>query len=196
MNVQGRNYIQLKLKDLISKAGVRLIELYVSQAEGMDLHYAHMGEVGLHYDPERYNDEKITAFFKELGFGILLDPEDELVERIRIAAIELIHYAGNVNSLIRNSDYISERLQMPYDKLSRIFSRKKSITLEAYLIKLKIEKAKELIASDKYTLSEISYMLDYSSVQYLSNQFKKVTGITVSQFKESPNTFRIPIEDL
>lgn len=196
MNVQGRNYIQLKLKDLISKAGVRLIELYVSQAEGMELHYAHMGEVGLYYDPGRYNDEKITAFFKELGFGILLDPEDELVERIRIAAIELIHYAGNVNSLIRNSDYISERLQMPYDKLSRIFSKKKAITLEAYLIKLKIEKAKELIASDKYTLSEISYMLDYSSVQYLSNQFKKVTGITVSQFKESPNTFRIPIEDL
>lgn len=194
--MHGKNYIQLKLKDLISKAGVRLIELYVSQAEGMELHYAHMGEAGVYYDPDKYTEAQIISFFEELGFGILADPEDELVERIRIAAIELIHYAGNVNSLIRNSDYISERLQMPYDKLSRIFSRKKSITLEAYLIKLKIEKAKELIASDKYTLSEISYMLDYSSVQYLSNQFKKVTGVTVSQFKESPNTFRIPIEDL
>jgi AraC family transcriptional regulator len=194
--VNGRNYIQLKLKDLISKAGVRLIEVYVSQAEGLDLHYAHMGEVGLYYDATIYDENKIGAFFTGLGFELLTDPEDELVERIRIAAIELIHYASNVNSLIRNSDYISERLQMPYDKLSRIFSKKKSVTLEAYLIKLKIEKAKELIASDKYTLSEISYMLEYSSVQYLSNQFKKVTGVTVSQFKESPNTFRIPIEDL
>jgi AraC family transcriptional regulator len=188
--VNGRNYIQLKLKDLISKAGVRLIEVYVSQAEGLDLHYAHMGEVGLYYDATIYDENKIGAFFTGLGFELLTDPEDELVERIRIAAIELIHYASNVNSLI------SERLQMPYDKLSRIFSKKKSVTLEAYLIKLKIEKAKELIASDKYTLSEISYMLEYSSVQYLSNQFKKVTGVTVSQFKESPNTFRIPIEDL
>jgi AraC-like DNA-binding protein len=194
--VENKKYIQLKLKDLISKAGVRLIELYVRQSIGLELHYAYLGAVGLYYDPNVYSEEKIIEFLKDLGFSILLDPEEELVEKIRIAAIELIHYASNVNSLIRNSDYISERLQMPYDKLSRIFSKKKGYTLEAYLIKLKIEKAKELIASDKYTLSEISYMLEYSSVQYLSNQFKKVTGITVSQFKEDPNTFRIPIEDL
>lgn len=192
----GRTYAQFKLKDLITKSGVKLIEVYFQHKDGIDLHYAHLGEVALYYDEGRYAEDDVVDMFAELGFGILHDPEDELVERIRIAAIELVHYANNVNSLIRKSDYISERLEMPYDKLSRIFSRKSGKTLEAYLIQLKIEKAKELILSGKYTLSEISYMLEYSSVQYLSNQFKKVTGLTVSQFRDGAQDFRIPLEDL
>lgn len=193
---QGRSYSQFKLKDLISKAGVKLIEVFFRHADGIDLHYVHMGEAALYYDPEKYEAQDIISMFGEIGFEVLTDPEDELVERIRIAAIELIRFAGNVNSLIRNSDYISERLEMPYDKLSRVFSKKSGKTLETFLIQLKIEKAKELIMSEKYTLSEISYMLDYSSVQYLSNQFKKVTGITVSQFKDDPGMHLIPLEEL
>ena len=196
MPQQGRKYVQLKLKDLISKAGVRLIELHFQHVDGIDLHYVRMGELALYHDPDLYTEEQIAAIFTELGFEVIQDVEDEIVERIRIAAIELIHYANNVNSLIRNSDYISERLELPYDKLSRIFSKKRGKTLENYLIQLKIEKAKELLASDTYTLSEISYMLGYSSVQYLSNQFKKTTGITVSQYKEDPGHFRIPLEDV
>lgn len=192
----GRSYARFKLKDLITKSGVKLVELYFQHKDGIDLHYAHLGEIGLYYDAGMYTEEDIIAELAELGFGILHEPEDEIVERIRIAAIELVHYANNVNSLIRKSDYISERLEMPYDKLSRIFSKKTGKTLEAYLIQLKIEKAKELILSEKYTLSEISYMLEYSSVQYLSNQFKKVTGLTVSQFKDSGADFRIPLEDI
>jgi len=193
---QGRKYAEFKLKDLISKAGVKLIEIYFQHAEGIDLHYARLGAAGLYYNEVRYTEADITAMFASLGFEVLNDAEDEIVERIRIAAIELIQYAGNVNSLIRNSDYISERLEMPYDKLSRIYSRKCGKTLETYLIQLKIEKAKELIMSDKYTLSEIAYMLDYSSVQYLSNQFKKITGITVSQFKENPGAHRVAVENI
>lgn len=196
MQQQGRKYLHLKLKDLISKAGVRLIEIHLQSIEGIDLHFVHLGEVALYYDEARYNDNDIYAIFQKLGFDIIDDAEDEIIEKIRIAAIELIHYANNTNSLIRNSDYISERLQTPYDKLSRIFSKKCGKTLETYLIELKIEKAKELIASDKYTLSEISYMLEYSSVQYLSNQFKKVTGATVSQFKEDPGKYRKAVEDI
>jgi AraC-like DNA-binding protein len=102
----------------------------------------------------------------------------------------------NINSLIRNSDYISDKLQMPYDKLSRIFSKTTGTTLEKYLIVLKIEKVKELLERDEFTLSEIAYMLGYSSVQYLSNQFRKVSGHTVSEYKQSPESKRIPLEDL
>ncbi len=196
MLAPGRKYIQLKLKDLISKAGVRLIELHFQHQDDIDPHFVHMGEVALYYNPERYTDSEISDMFVNLGFEIINDTEDEVVERIRIAAIELIYYANNVNSLIRNSDYVSERLEMPYDKLSRIFSKKTGKTLENYLIQLKIEKAKELLLNEHYTLSEISYMLGYSSVQYLSNQFKKVTGITVSQFKDEPAKYRIPLEDI
>jgi len=101
-----------------------------------------------------------------------------------------------MSSLIRNSDYISDRVQVPNDKLSKVFSLVTNITLEKYLILLKIERAKELILNSEYTLSEISYMLGYSSVQYLSNQFKKTTGFTVSQYKNGAPVERIPLENI
>jgi len=196
MEKDGKKYLQLKLKDLISKSGVRLIELHFQQVEGVALEYVRMGEAALYYDSALLSEDDVSAIFNRLGFEIISDSEDVIVERIRIAAIELIYYANNVNSLIRNSDYISERLGMPYDKLSRIFSKKCNKTLENYLIQLKIEKVKELLSNDTYTLSEISYMLGYSSVHYLSNQFKKTTGITVSQYKDHPDSGRIPLEDI
>ena len=124
------------------------------------------------------------------------DPEIEIVERVKVAAIELIYYANNTNSLIRNSDYISERVQLPYDKISKVFSKVTNTTLEKYIILLKIEKAKELLFKNDYTLSEIAYMLGYSSVHYLSNQFKKVTGFSVSQYKSLDEPHRIPLENL
>jgi AraC family transcriptional regulator len=196
MEQEGKKHLHLKLRDLISKAGIRLIELHFQRAEGIELNYVRMGEANLYYDAALTDEETIVGIFKGLGFEVISDSEDVIVERIRIAAIELIYYANNVNSLIRNSDYISERLGMPYDKLSRIFSKKCNKTLENYLIQLKIEKVKELLSNDTYTLSEISYMLGYSSVHYLSNQFKKITGITVSQYKDQPDSGRIALEDI
>ncbi len=104
-----------------------------------------------------------------------------------MAAIELIYFSNNANSLIRNSDYISERVQQPYSKISRVFSYVTATTLEKYLILLKIEKTKELLIHNELSLSEIAYQLGYSSVQYLSNQFKKITGFTVSQYRDLEN---------
>jgi YesN/AraC family two-component response regulator len=127
---------------------------------------------------------------------VINDPDVEIVEKTKVAAIELIYYANNTNSLIRNSDYISERVQLPYEKISKLFSKVTNSTLEKYIILLKIEKAKELLVKNDYSLSEISYMLGYSSVHYLSNQFKRVTGHTVSQYKSLPKPERIPLENL
>lgn len=191
----SRIYLQLKVRNLISKAAIKLIELHFQQVNDIEIHYVRLGEIALSYDENFISLPTLKAMLFELGFEIIDDAEEVIVERIRIAAIELIHFANNVNSLIRNSDYISERLGMAYEKLSRIYSKKTGRTLEHYLINLKIEKAKELILNNEYTLSEIAYMLDYSSVQYLSNQFKKITGVTVSQFRESP-AGRIPLEDV
>lgn len=185
-----------RLRNLISKAGIRLIEFRLKTLQGAELRYVRLGEVSLAYDPAIIKEEELAGVFGELGFEVIREPEDLIVEQIRIAAVELIHYANNVNSLIRNSDYISERLEMPYDKLSRIYSRKTGRTLEQYVISLKIEKAKELIANKEFTLGEIAYMLGYSSVQYLSNQFRKTTGATVSQFRETLKPARVPVEDI
>ena len=105
-----------------------------------------------------------------------------MTEQIKAASIELVHQYNNANSLLRNSDYLSEKLGLPYEKLSKHFREQTGTTLEQYLILLKVEKAKELIAYGEHTLSEIAYILGYSSVQWLSTQFKKVTGYTVSQY--------------
>lgn len=184
------------LKNMVSRSCIKLIELAFTGKPGITIKKIRLGEVELETDPALVSQAYITDMFDQLGFQVVEDPDVEIVEKIKLAAIELIYYANNANSLIRNSDYISERVQLPYDKLSKIFSRVTSVTLEKYIIELKIEKAKELLTNNEFTLSEISFMLGYSSVQYLSNQFKKITGVTVSEFKEAPHLYRRSLEDL
>jgi len=96
-----------------------------------------------------------------------------------------VHYSNNVNSIIRKSDYIIEKLNMSYQNISKLFSRHENITLEKYIILQKIERCKELIWQKEYTLSEIAYMMDFSSVQHLSNTFKKITGYSVTDYKKN-----------
>ena len=127
---------------------------------------------------------------------IIEDKEEQLVEDIKVSVIELIHTLNNMNSIIRKSDYLVEKLRKSYQQLSKTFSAYESITLEKYIILQKIERIKELINQDDYTLSEISYMMDYSSVQYLSNQFKKITGVSVSVFKKSPSAHKKSLSNL
>lgn len=87
-------------------------------------------------------------------------------------------------------------LQLPYYKIAKIFKKQANLTFVKYIILLKIEKAKEMLATEDFTISEISYMLGYSSIQHLSNQFKKTVGITISEYKLNPDKYRIAIEDL
>jgi len=184
------------LCNMLSKSCLKLVSLYFDGIEGVELKKSRLGEVTLTYDPQKIQTFEIEKGFSELGFTVVTDANESLVENIKVAAIELIHHSNNMSSLIRNSDYISDRVQVPYDKLSKVFSLVTNMTLEKYLILLKIERAKELILNSEYTLSEISYMLGYSSVQYLSNQFKKTTGFTVSQYKNGAPVERIPLENI
>lgn len=181
---------------MVSRSCIKLIELYFEKIEEIEVLKVYFGEVLLRYDANSISNEMIDEHFAEMGFGIVDDPDTVIVEKIKIASIELIHFANNSNSLIRNSDYISERVQLPYEKISKVFSKVTGHTLEKYIILLKIEKAKEMMMNGEVTLSEIAYLLGYSSVQYLSNQFKKVTGYTVSQFKEFKSPERIPLEHI
>ena len=181
---------------MLSASCVKLVNLYFDSIDGVEVKKARLGEVVLIYDPQKINSSAIEKGFSELGFSVVTDSNESLVENIKVAAIELIHHANNMSSLIRNSDYISDRVQVPYDKLSKVFSSVTGTTLEKYLILLKIERAKELIMNSEFNLSEISYMLGYSSVQYLSNQFKKTTGYTVSQFKNGAPVERVPLENI
>lgn len=130
------------------------------------------------------NLQKVDEILNKLGMGVIINREQRIVEETKQAIIDLIHHMNNVDSIVRKSEYLVEKLGRNYQQLSKLFSKYEDITLEKFTIKNKILRIKELIIGDEYSLSEIAFMMDYSSVQYLSNQFKKETGMTVSEFKK------------
>ncbi len=142
------------------------------------------------------DEKRLNELLKRYGLDIIKDRELILVEEIKQAVIELIHHMNNMNSVVRKSEYIVEKLGKSYSLLSRVFSKHEPLTLEKYIILQKIERIKELIDQDEYTLSEIAYMMDYSSVQYLSNQFKKVTGFSVTDYKNVPEGKKKYLDDI
>lgn len=136
----------------------------------------------------KLTEKELQLFDKKLqdkGFGLVEDHETELVTKIKVASIEYVSYLEKEKNPEKFSSFISSQLNHNYAYLSHLFSQNEGRTLETYLIHLKVERVKELISYGKWTLSEIAWKLKYSSVQYLSNQFKKVTGQTVTEYKKS-----------
>lgn len=107
----------------------------------------------------------------------------------------MVHYSDELPK-VKNSQYISEKLQLDYTYLSNIFSETTGLTIEHFIINHKIEKVKELLLYDELNLTEIAYKLNYSSVSHLSTQFKKITGLTPSYFKKLKQKKRTPLEDV
>jgi AraC-like DNA-binding protein len=153
-----------------------------------------LGEVTVSFDPEKADLDMIAALLQEDGFELLMDKDKQLIEQIKSAVIDLVHHS-TFNAMVRNSDYLVEKFNLSYQYISSIFSKEENITLEKYIILHKIEKAKELIQYGELTLSEIAFMMGYSSVQYLSTQFKTVTGISVSEYKKNPGKYRQVLQD-
>jgi AraC-like DNA-binding protein len=155
-----------------------------SQLETMGFHPVdiELGEVELAEDPTKQQLQAIDAELKNLGFALIDDKKSKTIEKIKNAIVTLIHHSDD--ELKTNlSDFISAEVRQDYTYLSNLFSSIEGITIEKYYINQRIEKVKELLVYDELTLSEIAYRLGYSSVAYLSNQFKKVTGFTPSYFK-------------
>lgn len=154
------------------------------------------GEVTIVLNDDQITENEIENKLINSGFNILKNKDEILVEQIKIAIIELIHKSDNMNSIIRNSDYLVEKLGYSYQYLSLIFSKKENKTLEKFIILHRIEKVKELISYNELSLSEIAFMMGYSSVQYLSNQFKKTTGISITEYKNHDYSERICINEI
>jgi len=117
------------------------------------------------------------------GLELLDDKKNILIEKIKNVIVEMIHHSDELPK-VNYSDYISEKLGLDYTYLSNIFSEVKGTTIQNFIINHKIEKVKELLLYDELSLTEISYILHYSSVGHLSNQFKKVTGLSPSFYKQ------------
>ena len=155
-----------------------------------------LGKIQVFQPAKPVSHETINEMLKGYGFELAYNRDDRIIGEIKIAVIELIHQLNNVDSIVRKSDYIVEKIGLSYPYLSKVFSEHEHQTLEKYIILQKIERIKHLIDNGEYTLSEIAYMMDYSSVQYLSNQFKSITGMTVSEYKESDRSSKTGIDHI
>ena len=154
-----------------------------------------LGEVEVLTTITAHQKREINERLKSFGFELIDDKKSKVIEKIKTLIIELIYYKNN--ELKSNlSTYITENLSYDYSTLSNLFSEVEGTTIEKYFILQKIERVKELLMYDEKSLIEISYLLNYSSLAYLSNQFKKVTGLTPTHFKQLKNKKRKQIEDL
>ena len=163
----------------------------------LGLHYVivELGMVEILEDITSEQREKLKINLEKSGLELLDDKRSILVEGIKIVIIEMIHYSEE-EPKINYSDYISKKLGFDYTYLANVFSEVKGTTIQQFIILNKIERAKELILYDELSLKEIAYRLHYSSAAHLSNQFKKITGLTPAYFKEIANKRRRNLEDL
>ena len=139
--------------------------------------------------------EQLKINLQKSGLELLDDKRSILIERIKNVIVEMIHYSDEVPK-VNYSDFISEKLGYDYTYLANIFSQVKGITIQQFIILNKIERVKELLLYDELSLTEISYRLHYSSVAHLSNQFKKITGLTPTYYKGIANKRRGNLEDV
>lgn len=154
-----------------------------------------LGEV---YLERELDDPTIKLLDKELGnsgFSLINDRKSQLIEQMKSLVVDKIHHSKEALD-IKWPEYISGKLYLDYKYLSSLFSALESITFEQYIINQKIERIKELIVYNEMSLSEIAFQINYSSVAYLSNQFKKITGMTPTQFKNSTTKNRRNLDDI
>lgn len=187
--------MQLFIKNMVCQ---RCILAVKSEAEKLGIRYADisLGQMKFHEaEPDTQVMEKLKSVLRNLGFEIIDDKKSRLIERVKTIVIEKIHHSEDE---LRNnwSEIIATELQYEYNYISNLFSSVEGITIEQYIIRQKIEKAKELLFYDELTLSEISYRMGYSSAAYLANQFKKVTGMTPGQFRQLLIKNRRPLDKL
>ena len=168
-----------------------------NELDTLGLHYrvVDLGEVEIeeNISPELRNRLK-TALLRS-GLELMEDKKAMLIEKIKNIIVEMVHYSDEFPR-IKNSDYLSGKLHHDYTYLSNLFSEATGTTIEHYIINHKIERVKELLLYDELNLTQIAYNLNYSSVAHLSNQFKKVTGLTPSYFRKLRDKRRTPLEDV
>jgi AraC-like DNA-binding protein len=194
ISVKKENQLKLFIKYMVS-VRCKMVVKEVLKELGLHFIVVELGEVDI---MENLNSEQlgqVKVALLECGLELMDDKRAVLIEKIKKVIIEMVHYADE-RPKTNFSDYISEKLNHDYTYLSNLFSEVSGTTIEHYIIAHKIERVKELILYDELNLTEISYKMNYSSVAHLSNQFKKVTGLTPSHFKQLKDKKRNPIDEV
>jgi len=165
-----------------------------SELKKLGLHFivVELGEAEIMEDLSDEYLDRLNIALKKNGLELMDDKKSILVEKIKTIIIELVHYTDE-QSKLNLSDYLSEKLNHNYTYLANLFSEVKGTTIEQFHLAHKIERVKELLVYDELNLTEIADKLHYSSVAHLSNQFKKMTGLTPSHFKSLKDKKRAPL---
>lgn len=173
---------KMVVKSELEKLGLSVLSVELGEAEIID-------------SLDENKKEEIVRQLEQFGFEVIDDKKSRLIEQIKTIVIELVHHSQD-KIKTNLSDFIGEKLNLDYNYVSNLFSEVEGLTIEKYYILQRIEKVKELLVYNEFSLSEIAYQLNYSSVAYLSNQFKKITGFTPTYFKQLKEKKRKQIEDL
>jgi len=179
------------------KVSMCCIEMVRAELDRLEIAHGkiELGEVKLNGETSEQDLKSIKVALKKHGFELMDNPKDILIDKIKNVVIDMVHHQDELPK-VNYSIHISKKLDYDYTYLANIFSDITGSTLENYIISHKIEKVKELLLYNELSLTQISYRLDYSSVAYLSRQFKKVTGLTPTFFKNMKKKKRILIENL
>ncbi len=176
------NHCKIAVKEELKKLGLHFVFVELGEVEVMEV-----------LTPSQ--TDALREGLRQAGFELMDDKRGVLIERIKSLIIQMIHYSDE-DIKVNFSDYVSEKLKHDYTYLSNLFTEVQGTTITQFIILHKIERIKELIIYGEHNLTEISYKLHYSSVAHLSNQFKKVTGLSPSQFKHLKEKTRTPLDDI
>ncbi|HSL90416.1 MAG TPA: AraC family transcriptional regulator [Ignavibacteriaceae bacterium] len=187
--------LTLNIKNMVCNRCIKVVSEEIKKL-GYKVLDISLGEVIISgYD--NIDMDKIKLVLEENGFELIDDKNSRIIEKVKLTIINKIRDLSEGNtSKVNFVKEIADESHLSYQYVSTLFSSIEGITIEKYIIFQKIEKVKELLVYDELTLSEIAYRLDYSSVQHLSNQFKKVTGLTPSYFKQFKEQRRKPIDKI
>lgn len=186
--------MKLHIKYMVS---IRCKMLVKAELEKLGLHYivVDLGDVEIKENLTDHQREQLKEALLKSGLELMDDKRAILIDRIKNVVIEMIHYEEELPK-INFSDYIAEKLHHDYTYLANLFSEVTGTTIEHFIIAHKIERVKELLMYDELTLTEISYRLNYSSVAHFSNQFKKVTGLTPTFFRNLKDKRRNTLDNV
>lgn len=185
----------LYIKNMVCHRCIKVVKDELTKL-GYKVSKIELGEAVIKSSKISPDKSKIRKILVDSGFDLVDDKNAKLIEKIKVLIIEKIHHQNKSLEKFSFSKYLSNELGVNYSHLSSTFSSCEGSTIEKFIIKQKIEKVKELLTYDELTLSEISFMLGYSSVQHLSNQFKQITGLNPSYFKKFKNHTRKPLDKI
>jgi len=154
-----------------------------------------LGEVEIMENLSDEQREQLKIVLSNEGFELMDDKKAVLIDKIKNAIIEMVHQSDEMIK-VNFSDYLSEKLNHDYTYMANLFSEVQGTTIEQFMISHKIERIKELIIYDELNITEIAWKMNYSSVAHLSNQFKKMTGLSPTQFKQLKDKKRNPLEEI